>query len=306
MNDFSPSMSKKILITGANGQLGRKIQDYIKNVRDIEFVFTDIDELDITDYQQIEEKFAKEKPNIVINCAAYTNVEQAEIDTENAYKINAEATKFLAKCAKNIKAKFIHISTDYVFDGNKNTPYTEEDIPNPISVYGKSKLEGEINAVQENPKTLIIRTSWLYSEYGKNFALSIIKASETRNQLKVVYDQIGTPTYAGDLAIAILAICNYYFDINRWHYGIYNFSNQGVASWYDFAKTLLYMSEDNIEIIPILTNEFPTKAKRPIFSVLNKNKIINTFGLEIPDWIDSCYFFFGNYIQNLINSNEKI
>ena len=289
----------KILITGANGQLGKKIKDLtaeIKDaeIKDIEFIFTDIDELDITDYQQVEEFTSKHKPQIIVNCAAYTNVEQAEDDICSAYKLNSDAPRNIADISRKNNMKLIHISTDYVFDGTKNMPYSENDLTNPISVYGKSKLDGEKHVLTENPDALIIRTAWLYSEYGKNFALSMLKLAATKDCLNIVYDQVGTPTYAGDLAFAILEICKKFLSEKFWAAGIYHYSNLGVCSWYDFTKAIFKIAELKTSVNPILSCDFPTKAKRPTFSVLNKSKIINTFCINIPHWTDSLNIFYMN------------
>lgn len=277
-----------ILITGAKGQLGLKIQDFAKFAGDVKFTFYDIDELDITNYSLIEAVFKTINFDVIINCAAYTAVDLAEKEEDKAYMANAIAPKNLAKITKLTNTKFIHISTDYVFDGNKNTPYLENDKTNPTSVYGKTKLDGENEILLENPDAIIIRTSWLYSEYGNNFAKTIIKKSQETSVLKLVYDQVGTPTYAGDLAATLLEIVKQYFSTNIWYSGIYHYSNLGVCSWYDFAIKILKTLNSDIELIPVLSSEFSSVVKRPNYSVLNKAKIIDTYKIKIPYWTDSC------------------
>ena len=288
---------KNILITGANGQLGQKIKDGAHIYNNFKFYYTDIDQLDILNYNQLEIFIKDNKIDFVVNCAAYTAVDLAETEIEKACKINIIAPKYLAELTKLNNTKFIHISTDYVFDGKKNTPYNEDDSTNPQSVYGKSKLEGEQNIIKENPSTIIIRTSWLYSEYGKNFVKTIINLLSEKTELKVVYDQIGTPTYAGDLANAILKIIEKFTTENIWKSGIYHYSNLGVCSWFDFAKKIIdkYDTENKIKIIPVLSNEFKTAAQRPHYSVFDKYKIMQTYNLNIPYWEDSLNIMLKNY-----------
>lgn len=294
---------KKILITGANGQLGRKIKDLSITLNNIDFYYTDIEELNICNNSQLDSFIESLKPDIIINCAAYTNVELAETNKTEAYLLNATAAKYIAENAKKHNAKFIHISTDYVFDGQKNLPYIETDKTNPISIYGKSKLEGEIAVINSNKNSIIIRTSWLFSEYGKNFALSILSAARTKNELSIVYDQIGTPTYAGDLASCLLSICENYFSTNNWNKGIYHYSNLGVASWYDFAFYLIKINNININIMPIISDKYPSKVKRPRFSILNKFKIISIFEISIPHWTTAVDKFQKNF--DILNSNKN-
>ncbi|MDR2010243.1 MAG: dTDP-4-dehydrorhamnose reductase [Bacteroidales bacterium] len=279
---------KYILVTGANGQLGKKIRDLTIDNKELKFIFCDIEEFDITKVEEVNKFFEGTSIDLVINCAAFTAVDLAESEQEAAYSVNSYAPGLLAKATNIQKAKIIHISTDYVFDGTKNTPYSEKDKTNPTSVYGKTKLEGEQNTIKENPDAIIIRTSWLYSEYGKNFTKTIIELGKKKDFLKVVYDQVGTPTYAGDLAEAVLSIVYKYFNENFWIPGIYHFSNQGVCSWYDFAVKILNSCNINIDIFPVLSNEFPTVAIRPKYSVLNKEKIIKNYGINIPHWVKSC------------------
>jgi dTDP-4-dehydrorhamnose reductase len=278
----------KILITGAYGQLGNEIKSLVKNFPKWNFLFTDIDSLDITDAKTIELYLQKNNPDIIVNCAAYTAVDKAESETEIAGKVNDLAPSLLAKYAKKTGARFIHISTDYVFNGESSTPYVEEDKVDPKSIYGKTKLQGEQNCTKENPDTLIIRTSWLYSAFGNNFVKTMLRLGKERDLLKVVFDQIGTPTYASDLAKVIMAIISR-FELDNQYFvpGVYHFSNEGVASWYDFAKAIFEISDIECKVIPVRSSEFPTPAKRPGYSVLDKSKIKNTYGITIPYWKDS-------------------
>ncbi len=278
----------KILVTGAYGQLGNELNDLSSDFGDWDFVFTDVDSLDITRQEDVETFFNREKPEFVVNCAAYTAVDKAETEPEKARLLNAVAPSFLARAARVNGARMIQISTDYVFDGAANTPYAEEDMENPQGIYGKTKREGEKLSMEINPATLIIRTSWLYSSYGSNFVKTMLRLGNERDLLKVVFDQTGTPTYAADLARAIFSV------IEDWgngagpdRSGIFHYSNEGVLSWYDFAKTIFEISGINCNVLPVLSEEFPTPAKRPHYSVLNKRKMRNTFHLDIPYWKDS-------------------
>ena len=270
-----------VLVTGSNGQLASCIKDIDKQYGDLNFIYTDYEELDICDLNQVN-AFFKSNPKIdyCINCAAYTAVDKAETDADKAYEINAQGAKNLAIVCSVQDAILIQISTDFVFDGEKTEPYTETDVAKPISVYGASKLEGE----EEIKKTLetyfILRTSWLYSEYGTNFMKTMLKLAETRDEISVVSDQIGTPTYAGDLADVILKIIT----SNTKSFGLYHYSNEGVASWYDFAKAIFEASNIEIKLNPIKTSAYPTPAKRPLFSVMEKTKIKETLNIEIPFW----------------------
>lgn len=278
----------KILVTGAYGQLGSELKDLSDKFPHWEFFFTDWDSLDITDENAVNDFFEEHKPGFVINCAAYTAVDKAETDTHFALKLNTFAPGVLAKAAKVYEAGFIHISTDYVFDGKSFNPYSEIDTVNPEGIYGKTKLGGERSCRGENKNALIIRTSWLYSAYGNNFVKTMLRLGQERDSLKVVFDQVGTPTYAADLARTVLAIAEIY-DTNREKFipGIYHYSNEGVASWYDFAKSIFEITNTDCRVSPVLSVEFPTPAKRPHYSVLDKSKIKNTFNLEIPYWKDS-------------------
>ncbi len=272
-----------ILITGANGQLGSEIkelsQDYNYN-----FFFTSKDDLDISSKNDLENFIKLNKINVVINCAAYTAVDKAEEDMENADKINHLAVKYLAEISKDKNIKLIHISTDYVFDGENFKPYLETDKTNPQGVYGKTKLDGENAMIKINPQnSIIIRTSWVYSCYGNNFVKTMLRLGKEKESLGVIFDQIGSPTYAKDLAFAIL---NMLPKSNSAHVQIVNYSNEGVLSWYDFAKEIIKMAKLDCKINPIETKEYPTKAKRPHFSLLNKAKIKSLFDIEVPYWKD--------------------
>ncbi|WP_303848568.1 dTDP-4-dehydrorhamnose reductase [Apibacter mensalis] len=276
---------KKILITGGDGQLGRSLKQRLKEkpLANYSFTFTDVQELDILDEIFVKTYFFSNKFDYVINCAAYTAVDKAETDIEMAEKLNADAVKFLAKASAAQKATFIHISTDYVFSGEESTPRKEDDPVAPLGIYGKTKLNGEILAQYYNPKTYIIRTAWLYSPFGNNFVKTMLKLFKEKEEINVINDQIGSPTNAFDLADAILTIIQN--DIGA--YGIYNFSNEGECSWYQFSEEIRKLSKSKIKINPIPTSEFPTPAKRPQYSLLDKTKIKNTFGISIPEWKDS-------------------
>ncbi|MGV8137604.1 MAG: dTDP-4-dehydrorhamnose reductase [Mangrovibacterium sp.] len=278
----------KILVTGANGQLGTEIRKRSVRFADFQFVFTDITELDITDWKAVDAFFEKEMPDVLINCAAYTAVDVAETDEELAELLNTRVPAWLGKIGKERNCRIIHISTDYVFDGTSCVPYTENDLVNPESVYGKTKLNGEIALLKENPTAMIIRTAWLYSPYGNNFVKTMIRLGLERDELRVVFDQIGSPTYAADLAQAILVIISKTIPkTGGWKPGIYHYSNEGVCSWYDFAKSIHEVYGITCNVRPVTTNEYPTPARRPAFSVLNKSKIKRIFNLEIPYWRDS-------------------
>ena len=273
-----------ILVTGGNGQLASCIKDVEKEYDDLNIIYTDHLELDICELNQIQ-TFFKSNPQIdyCINCAAYTAVDKAETESEKAFEINAIGAKNLAQVCNDHDAILIHVSTDFVFDGEKNEPYTETDVANPISVYGASKLQGEVEIQQALKEYFIIRTSWLYSEYGNNFMKTMLRLAETRDGISVVSDQIGTPTYAGDLAEIIIQIIN----TKTEKYGIYHYSNEGVASWFEFAKEIFKLAKNKIKVNPIPSIEYLTPAKRPKYSVLDKKKIIDVFKIDIPFWRDS-------------------
>ena len=273
-----------VLVTGSNGQLGSDIKELSIDYK-YNFYFTDRDTLDISNPHAITEFVNNNNINTIINCAAYTAVDKAESDIENADKINHLAVKYLAQISKEKNIKLIHISTDYVFDGTNHMPYVETDITNPNGVYGQTKLDGE-KAMQEiNPEnSIIIRTSWVYSSYGANFVKTMLRLGKEKEQLGVIFDQVGTPTYAGDLAKAILDIIS---NIKNGKVEIYNYSNEGVLSWYDFAKEIMHMTKSTCQVNPIETIEYPTPAKRPHYSLLNKSKIKKEFNITIPYWKDS-------------------
>lgn len=276
---------KSTLITGAHGQLGRCLQDLLKTQDGCQVYCTDVDTLDICDAGQIE-RFVEAHPvDIIINAAAYTAVDKAEDDQEAAYRINRDAVRNLAEVAQRHHLFLVHISTDYVFDGHTNSPYKEEDTPRPCSVYGSSKLAGEETMRESGCRGVIIRTSWLYSEYGHNFVKTMLQLGKERDSLSVVYDQLGAPTYAGDLAHAILSLCEQADTIK----GVetLHFSNEGSISWFEFAKTALEMAGISCTVRPILTSDYPTKAERPPFSLFNLGKIKNKYGVKVPYWRDS-------------------
>ncbi len=280
-----------ILVTGSNGQVGRELQALAKNYS-YAFFFTDRESLDITCKEVIESFVNKNSINVIINTAAYTAVDKAEEDYENANKVNHLAVKYLAEIAKENNIKLIHISTDYVFDGKNYKPYNEDDDTNPQGVYGQTKLNGEKALQGINPKnSVIIRTSWVYSSFGNNFVKIMLKLGKERDTLGVIFDQVGTPTYARDLVQAILEILGtdtlVLANSTENKVQIYNYSNEGVLSWYDFAKEIMRMAKLNCTINPIETKEYPTPAKRPYYSLLNKAKIKKEFDIAMPYWKDS-------------------
>ncbi len=274
-----------ILITGSKGQLGNSIQAFAPDYPDFRFTYTDIEELDITKVNEIEYLFRNNDFKFVVNCAAYTAVDKAEEEPENAELLNAKAVKNLVEICKKNNAFLVHISTDYVFDGKNFKPYTESDEPCPASSYGCSKLNGETEILNAGIASIIIRTSWLYSEYGHNFVKTILRYGKERSSLNVVCDQIGTPTYGRDLAKAILDIIPLTSDINKPE--ICNYSNEGVASWYDFAKAIMDITGIECDVKPVETSDYPLPAQRPPYSVLNKTKIKKQFNINIPYWKDS-------------------
>ena len=261
------------LVTGCNGQLGTALQTLLKDKAD----YIDRDELDLTDETQVKDFFAHKKYDFVINCAAYTAVDKAEDDKDNAFKVNALAPLYLAKYAKNI----IHISTDYVFDGKSHRPYKEEDLTTPLSIYGKTKREGELNVLENADTAIIIRTAWLYSPHGSNFVKTMRKLGFERESLNVVFDQVGTPTNAYDLATAIVNIIPQIKDKEK---EVFHFTNEGVCSWYDFALEIMEQSKLKCNLNPIESKDYPTPAPRPHYSVLNKQKIKQRFNITIPHW----------------------
>ena len=296
-----------ILVTGANGQLGREMRLVCQEV-DWHCLFTDVIEaegiettlLDITDWEAIQKIVKEREIRCIVNCAAYTNVDKAESDESFCRKLNADAPRNLALAMKEVGGLLVHISTDYVFGGDPyNTPCKEDQKGTPTGVYGHTKLEGEQNILSTNCDYVILRTAWLYSEFGKNFVKTMLNLTATKPQLKVVFDQVGTPTYAYDLALAIHSVLDDYaktrpragYDKN----GFYHFSNEGVCSWYDFAKEIATLSgHTDCDIQPCHSNEYPSPVVRPAYSVLDKTKIKETFGIRIPYWMDSLKVCMGN------------
>ena len=277
-----------VLVTGANGQLGQSVQFIAENYPEIDFIFCSSSDLDITKKESCQAVFDQYKPTFCINTAAYTAVDKAESEPEKAHLINVVGAKNLATACNQYNATLLHISTDFVFDGTKKSPYSEVDIPNPTGVYGQTKLEGE-KAVQEIcAKHYIVRTSWVYSQFGNNFLKTMLRLASEKDSLSVVNDQIGTPTNAVDLATALIAIIenSRQYPANN-NYGIYNFSNEGQCSWYDFAQKIFEVNNISINLQAIPTTSFPTAAKRPAYSVLDKSKIKEVFTLEINDWKNS-------------------
>ncbi len=273
----------KILVTGSYGQLGNSLRKVFDKDPDIEATYTDYDTLDITDREAVARYMADNRFDIVVNCAAYTAVDKAETDEILASALNTGAVGNLGESAARTGTKVIHISTDYVFSGEGFRPYAENDEPYPQGIYGRTKLEGEGLLTSFCQDAMIIRTAWLYSEFGKNFVKTMLSLAETHPELRVVCDQIGTPTYAGDLAEAIHAIVKH----DKWVPGIYHFTDEGVASWYDFAEAIFEEAGKKVKVNPVPTTEYPTPAKRPLYSVLSKGKIKSTFGITIPYWRDS-------------------
>lgn len=278
-----------VLITGANGQLGQAIQSVVGNYPSIDFVFCSSSELNITDKNNCETIFEKYKPLFCINAAAYTAVDKAESEPEKSYAINVTGAQNVAEVCKAYNTTLLHVSTDFVFDGLANQPYLEDDVPNPTGVYGVTKLQGE-QAIQNTwEKHFIVRTSWVYSQFANNFMKTMLRLASERDNLSVVSDQIGTPTNAVDLAECLLTIIsNQYPTPNTQHFfGIYNFSNEGHCSWYDFAKAIFKVNNISINLQPIPTTAYPTPAKRPAYSVLDKSKMKMLFGIKIKNWKDS-------------------
>lgn len=273
-----------ILVTGAKGQLGNELKVVSKKYFGYDFIFTDIDTLNITDAEKTKEFIRKKKPDWIINCAAYNFVDKAESDYETALLVNGIAVKNISTALKDSITRLIHISSDYIFDGNTNSPYTDAAIPNPLSAYGRSKLEGEKNALLHYG-SIVIRTSWLYSSFGRNFVKTIIRLARDKDLLEVVNDQTGTPTYAADLAQAIMHIISGVQRNQRaFNAGLYNYSNEGECSWYDFAVAIIEEAGLKCKVHPILSKDFPAAARRPAYSVMNKSKIKENYGLTIPQW----------------------
>jgi len=282
------SEKAKILVTGSNGQLGKELQDLALAFPQFEFVFLSREDMPIHNFELVRVFFDSVKPAYCINCAAYTAVDKAESEKDLAFQINGEAVGVLAAVCKEHQTKFIHISTDYVFNGEGNYPYTKNFPTDPVNVYGASKLEGEKQAIQLNPDCIIIRTSWVYSSYGKNFVKTMIRLMNEKDSISVVNDQIGSPTYAADLAEAVLKIiADCELRTANWRPGIYNFSNEGIISWFEFAEAIKEIIKCPCDLKPIPTSSYPTPAKRPAYSVLDKTKIQETFGIQLKDWKES-------------------
>ncbi len=279
----------KILVTGSEGQLGKSIQSIVDSHKNIEFIFTDLKELDICDEGRVIRFLSEEKPDFLINCAGYTAVDHAEADARACFLLNSTAPGMLGKICQEFEIKFIHLSTDYVFSGNSSQPYREEDETHPSTVYGASKLEGE-KRLEGLSNSLIIRTSWLYSAYGKNFFKTILRLCQEEEEIGVVFDQIGSPTYAPDLAEAILQVIELSIaKPSAFKGGVYHFSGEGVCSWYDFAWMINKYSGNKSKILPVKTSAYPTPAKRPAYSVLDKSKIKEEFKVKTGNWIEGLW-----------------
>ncbi len=276
-----------ILITGADGQLGNELKVVSKNYYGYDFIFTNIETLDLANAKQCNEFIINAQPDWIINCAAYNFVDKAENEPEEAMQGNAGTVKNITEVIKGTECKFIHISTDYIYEGTHNVPYTEYSIPNPLSAYGRSKLAGEKNALQHHG-SMVIRTSWLYSSFGNNFVKTILRHGKEKESLRVVFDQTGTPTYAADLAAAIMTIVSGVIRNQlAFNAGIYNYSNEGVCTWYDFAIEIIKEAGLPCRIDPVLTRDYIMPAARPAYSVMDKSKIKENYGIKIPHWRDS-------------------
>ncbi|MBC7872541.1 MAG: dTDP-4-dehydrorhamnose reductase [Ferruginibacter sp.] len=273
----------KILITGSDGQLGKELEQIAPLFPGFEFIFFSKEDLPVHQPGLVKDFFKNNSPHYLINCAAYTAVDKAEQERDIAFRVNGEAPGVLAAVCKEKDCRFIHISTDYVFDGTASLPYKEDAATNPQTVYGASKLEGEMKAVQFDPAAIIIRTSWVYSEFGKNFVKTMLKLFREKEEINVVNDQAGSPTYAADLAGVILQIIS----SGQWQPGIYHYTNDGVISWYEFAEVIRELTGNSCKINPIPTSDYPTAAKRPAYSVLDKTKIRQVYGVRLRNWQDS-------------------
>ena len=277
-----------LLITGSNGQLGSDIRELSVFYKAVNFVFKDLPDLDICNFEELQNFVINNNITAVINCAAYTAVDKAEEDEQIAKKVNAEGVSNIVKALQTVNGKLIHISTDYVFNGDHFLPYKESDPVSPIGVYGESKRAGELVVINSDIDAIVIRTSWLYSSFGNNFVKTMLRLGAEKEQLGVIFDQVGTPTYAGDLAETCLEIlCSQSSAGISKNGKMYHYSNEGVASWYDFAISIMELGSENCKVKPIQTKDYPTPAKRPHYSVLNKSKIKTDFKIEIPYWRDS-------------------
>ena len=275
-----------ILVTGSNGQLGSELRELADRMESMRFFFYDLPGLDITDNESVGRICHEHDITAVVNCAAYTAVDRAEEDAEAAFRVNRDGSAVLAKAAKERGALLVHVSTDYVFNGESFLPYREEDPVSPLGVYGRSKWEGEEQLRQIAPSYMIVRTSWLYSSHGQNFMKTMVRLGSERQELNVIFDQVGTPTLAADLAHAIISILGRH-DKGRTYAETYHYSNEGVCSWYDFAVAVMRAKGLSCSVLPVGSEEYPTKAKRPHYSVLHKGKIKDHWELEIPHWQDS-------------------
>lgn len=270
---------KKVLVTGGNGQLGSELK-LLELTSKVSFVFIDIDDLDLTDSAAVDTYFQINEFDFIVNCAAHTAVDKAEEEAELSTVLNANVPELLAQKIQNQGGKIIHISTDFVFEGNQNLPIVETSNTNPLGVYGKTKLAGEEAVQKATAQHFIIRTSWLYSSFGNNFVKTILRLTESREELGIIFDQVGTPTYARDLAKAIIRIV----EKDSTQYGVYHYSNEGIASWYDFAIAIVDLFELSVKINPIKAIEYPTSATRPVFSAMDKSKFKEVFNIDIPHW----------------------
>lgn len=270
----------KILITGANGQLGTELHEILEREFPGQTLYTDVQELDLTNAKAVDSYVANNEITHIVNCAAYTAVDRAEEEKMLCAAVNTDAVKNLAMAADANGAKIIHISTDYVFDGTNHRPYRESDKVNPISQYGTTKRKGETLLLALAPQAIIIRTAWLYSAHGKNFVKTMLRLADSQPEIKVVCDQIGTPTFARDLARAVVKV----LQSHQWVPGIYHFTDEGAASWYDFAKAIFRIAGKDVKVTPIPTEDYPTPASRPPYSILDRTRIKATYGIEIPHW----------------------
>jgi dTDP-4-dehydrorhamnose reductase len=286
----------KVLVTGSIGQLGSEIRNISNDYKQFDFYFTNRDSLNICDYSDVKNFVESNKIEAIINCAAYTQVDKAENDRENAFTVNSTGVSNLVQVSEEHNVKLIHVSTDYVFDGTNHSPYKETDATTPLGVYGSSKLAGENFLINSSVNGVVIRTSWLYSQFGANFVKTMMRLGRERDSLDVISDQIGSPTNARDLAVSCLEILSKNKKLNT-NGHIYHFSNEGVASWFDFARAIMNLSGISCRVNPIETKDYPTPAKRPSYSVLNKSKIKKDFKIEIPYWRDSLKDCIGNLIK---------